>query len=353
MSEISLTEAASEIIAIEEAMPIHAPASVRLIDNFNDLSQAVWFRARESTHPSALQNLTDVVYDVPIRVLMKDGRRIPESRNMAPQDRYETLCEDAGRMVEVDDDMRTVIATNMSSDNYYHWMVQILPGIDWAARTNRHGKLRLGVRPLLQWQRESLALLGLEGLPVLELDAAKQYRFPRAQFNDFVRGELTYAVSRAVAITLRRLAARVPDDGAGQADAIFVSRTDSPTRPLRNEEKLIGLMERLGIRVIIPGTLSVADQVRAFRAAKLVVGLHGAGMSNIAFCQPGTIVYELLPRHYPNACFDFLAQSAQLNYWAEMFGENASDNPQAEPWSVELESVGRHVGEALARLSQS
>jgi len=348
MNEISLKEAASEIIPIEEEMSISNPSTVRLFDDLNDVPTAAWFEARNRTHPSNLYQLSDVVYDASIRVLMKDGRRLPESRNMTPPEAYDNLRLDPARIVKLDGSKRYVIATNMASTNYYHWMVQILPGIDWAARTNRGERLRLAANPMLNWQRESLQILGLQDIPILELDVGKQYAFRRAQFNDFVRGELTYAVSNAVVLALRRLAARVPNDGTKRPEAIYVARTDSQYRPLGNEAQLIAIMERLGVHTIVPGAHSVAEQVQHFRAARLVVAPHGAGLSNIAFCEPGTLIYELLPRHYPNACFDFLAQSSRLTYWCEMFGDGTA--PADGVWHVDLERVARTVGSSISHI---
>lgn len=334
MTEISLSEAADRIIDIETEAPF-PKGTVHLFDNFDDPPLAAWFLPRDKTANARLYDLSDVVFDTHFQVLMKNGRRIPESRYMTSVDEYAVVAEAPERQITNDSAECLIIASNRSSNNYYHWMVQTLPGIDWAARTSRSGQIAIFARPLSTWQRDSLALLGLSGVPVIAQEAARQYRLHRAQFNDFVAGVMTYQVSRAIGATFRRMAAQVPASGQ-TAPAVYVARTDSPYRALLNEAEVIAALEREGIHIVVPSEHSLAEQIQIFRAARLVIGPHGAGMSNIGFCQPGTVVYEILPRHFPNACFDFLAQSAGLRYYAAVFGGPLTGNPLEQSWSVSL-----------------
>ena len=76
---------------------------------------------------------------------------------------------------------------------------------------------------------------------------------------------------------------------------------------MRNEDALLDAMRHRGFEIVVPGALTLTEQIRVFREASVVVGPHGAGLTNIVFCEPGTIVYELVPDHYPNICFGNLA----------------------------------------------
>jgi hypothetical protein len=74
-------------------------------------------------------------------------------------------------------------------------------------------------------------------------------------------------------------------------------------------------------------------------------------MTNIAFCRPGAVVYELLPRGYPNACMNRLAQSGSVNYAADLF-DNIDDGlpPWRAPWTVDLARIEQAVTELLRLL---
>jgi capsular polysaccharide biosynthesis protein len=109
---------------------------------------------------------------------------------------------------------------------------------------------------------------------------------------------------------------------------IYVDRRASPARPLTNESAVIAALLRYGFEPVRLETLSVADQVRLFRGAEAVVAPHGAALTNIGFCRPGTLVIELLMDAYCNWCFRHLAGLMQLRYdcvlgrarkpWAEL-----------------------------------
>jgi capsular polysaccharide biosynthesis protein len=79
------------------------------------------------------------------------------------------------------------------------------------------------------------------------------------------------------------------------ADKIFVSRRSvhETYRALLNEDELCQALIDIGFVVVEPQHLTFQEQIRLFNNAKLVVGLGGAGMFNVAFCQPGTPVVSI------------------------------------------------------------
>jgi capsular polysaccharide biosynthesis protein len=95
---------------------------------------------------------------------------------------------------------------------------------------------------------------------------------------------------------------------------IYIDRRPSRLRPLVNEDELVAGLSRLGFVAVQPETMSMADQVRLFRGADVIVAPHGAALTNLGFCRPGTQVIELLMDAYCNWCFRNLAGLMQLRY---------------------------------------
>ena len=95
---------------------------------------------------------------------------------------------------------------------------------------------------------------------------------------------------------------------------LLVSRRDSPFRRIRNEAQLAGLLEPLGFEVIVPGDLSFEEQIAAFRDATHVIAPHGAGLTNILWCAPGTHVLEVFHPHYGTWAYAMLKDVLELNY---------------------------------------
>ena len=97
---------------------------------------------------------------------------------------------------------------------------------------------------------------------------------------------------------------------------IFISRRDAGARRVTNEAEVLALLGRYGFEAIVPGELPYREQVAAFAAASHVVGPHGAGMTNVALCRPGTRVLELFHPLYGPNCFAMLAHGGRLRYAA-------------------------------------
>lgn len=91
---------------------------------------------------------------------------------------------------------------------------------------------------------------------------------------------------------------------------IYVHRQPFGHRSLRNEEEALLFFRGLGFRVVDPGALSFEEQVRIFSDARVVVGIHGAGMTNILWCKPGAFVLELLPEKLDDGGYRFLSNIA-------------------------------------------
>ena len=101
-------------------------------------------------------------------------------------------------------------------------------------------------------------------------------------------------------------------------------------RDLLNEEAVARRLEAQGFRSIEPGGIALEDQISAFAAARHIVGVVGAAMTNIAFCRPGTKVTMLWPASFPDVFFWFIATHKRLDY-LEIRGEQARTDGD-EPW---------------------
>jgi hypothetical protein len=112
---------------------------------------------------------------------------------------------------------------------------------------------------------------------------------------------------------LSGMAAKVPP---GPPRRLFVRRVPSvhAGRALLNQDELASRLTARGYHVIEPGSMSLEEQIAAFRGATQVVGVLGAAMTNIVFCEPGVTVTCLAGSHMPDTFFWFLANHRGLNY---------------------------------------
>ena len=61
-------------------------------------------------------------------------------------------------------------------------------------------------------------------------------------------------------------------------------------------------------------SLSVAEQAELFSSAEVIIAAHGAALTNITFCQPGTRILEIFPPNYIMHFFWAVSLIGKLNY---------------------------------------
>jgi capsular polysaccharide biosynthesis protein len=158
--------------------------------------------------------------------------------------------------------------------------------------------------------------------------------------------------TRDIRLSLSRLAEAVPRSRfAGQR--IFpsrrrvhlrLSRADTRNRVMLNEAELCSQLEADGYVALVPGSLSVAEQVALFRDAAAIVGQHGAALTNLLFLPPGDAgpkVVELQQENYPAFAFLKISQVKRLRYTAVVsrMVDPGADGRHDSTWEVDIPLV--------------
>ena len=90
------------------------------------------------------------------------------------------------------------------------------------------------------------------------------------------------------------------------------------------------------------------------RGAETIVSPHGAGLTNLGFCRPGTRVIEMLPDSFCNWCFRHLSGLMQLNYDC-VLGRSRKPWPAIDeglhrvPWQISVNHVVAAVSQPAER----
>lgn len=91
---------------------------------------------------------------------------------------------------------------------------------------------------------------------------------------------------------------------------VFVSRKDAYTRRIPDDQE-DSLLPNYSHICVSGWTLS--KQVLLFSATQEIGGVHGAGLTNMVWCAPGTKVTEYFTE-YHNDCYEKLAESLEFSY---------------------------------------
>jgi capsular polysaccharide biosynthesis protein len=134
---------------------------------------------------------------------------------------------------------------------------------------------------------------------------------------------------------------------AGHGRRLFFSRGGSKIRRLVNEDVLFEIAKEHGFERFEARADNHAEQVRAFSDADIVVGVHGAGLGNLAFCKPGTRMLEIFPENFTKSTYLWVSRHIGLEYdW--MVG-GPGDYDQA--FSLDETRFRRKLDELLAGAS--
>ena len=200
------------------------------------------------------------------------------------------------------------LATRGTSTNYYHFLTDLLPRwgiLEEALPGTPVDAVYLSTRT--SYQRQLLALVGLDPLPVVEVEkdaclAPDRLLVPSTPNQDLM----------APPWVVDWLRARLPAsaDLGGRARGLYVTRGSTPnTRRYVEEPDLWPALEARGFTRLDPGTVSVQEQIDAFAAAEVIVAPHGAALANLVFARPGVRVLELFAPDYVNPCYWAITQS--------------------------------------------
>ena len=99
------------------------------------------------------------------------------------------------------------------------------------------------------------------------------------------------------------------------AKRLYISRRDASYRQVLNEDSLETLLKDYGFQAVTLADKSLQEQAQLFHQAEAIIAPHGAGLSNLAFCRPGTTVIELFAPDYVNVCYWSISNLLNLNYW--------------------------------------
>ena len=83
------------------------------------------------------------------------------------------------------------------------------------------------------------------------------------------------------------------DDKLNATRKIFISRKDASSRTITNEDELINFLKNKDFEIINLSEKKFIDQVKIFNSAKLIVAMHGAGLTNLLFCKSNAKVIEI------------------------------------------------------------
>jgi Glycosyltransferase 61 len=161
---------------------------------------------------------------------------------------------------------------------------------------------------------EYLNILGCNNSQVIDSRQYHHQLLPQSQVYFREKDTMWFLCAPPELIQIARNYLIPPQIGKG-AKIIFVERLGGYRQAIGLTDSVRSRLKDLGVSFFDPARASVQTQIETFAAAKIVLGIHGAGLANIMWCQPDTKVIEIFHPKFAPWCYAILANQLGMDYY--------------------------------------
>lgn len=258
--------------------------------------------------------------------------------------RFSTVLTDLQGEIDIEFPSETplFLLVRHPTTNYYHWIVDYLPKLmafdEFNSRNNERSKILIENDPPC-WVVESLESMGYteQDWTNWTNESARIERLLVPQHTSRTRGSPPLPSP----YECRFVRDRVLDDlhRHPTSDYIFISRQRSRDRRIRNVDEIEGILTELGFDTVILEEMSFPEQASLFSHAEVVVGVHGAGLTNLIFGTDLDVV-EIFPDSEIRDHYFYLSEVLGHRY-NFLVSDQVGADVEIEP--TELKTVLEHV----------
>ena len=225
-----------------------------------------------------------------------------------------------GQISTIKDDGRYITIVNEWSNNFFHWFTEAVPKLYCFLHIDEKPIILLPSNHAFPFQKRTLEILGFKykyfygkGLVCNNVYLPFRLAPSSAQYNPEVLKLLALQLKSGVNLN------------EGKGDRIYVTRAKANRRKIVNEQDVLGKVKSLGFYVIDFEDYNLDEQISIMHNAKILVSIHGAGLTNMIFCKSGSGVLELsLKNQVMDKCYFNLANAMDLKYYYQ-FCESDND----------------------------
>jgi hypothetical protein len=151
------------------------------------------------------------------------------------------------------------------------------------------------------------------------------------------------AVDYARAVFQAAYAERTPPE---LAERIYLTRGDTRLRRVAGEPELMEGLRRRGFHIVQASWSNHHEQIQWFGQARIVMGVHGAGLANILWSQRQPLLVELMSQNGRKSTGLHWAAEVGADYEPVMGGPEAAK----QAFAIDPDAVLRDVDQAIERV---
>jgi capsular polysaccharide biosynthesis protein len=197
------------------------------------------------------------------------------------------------RRESINSDRPIVDLSDHWSGEFYHWLIEALPRLIFYRSQLKNPLLLLSVRHQQSFHQKTLAMLGLGTEDIVYMKNKSRNKLREVYFCDFP-GPIDFHRAELIDQLASELLSAIGCHGPVKPwRKVYLSRQKARHRRIINAAKFEHLVTEMGFEVVYAEELDLAEQMKLFYETQTLISLHGAGLSNIIFMQPGTQLIEM------------------------------------------------------------
>ena len=219
----------------------------------------------------------------------------------------------------------SLLTGGAGNNNYWHWVYDVLPRIELCKKVCNIEMINFFLLPSLEkkFQNETLDFLNI---PKKKRLSSKRFRHIEAK--ELIVTDHPIVVTNNATKDIQNIPVWILDwlkdnfarniKSETKKNKIYIERdnnssNDQPARSIINEKEVKQYLHDNNFISVKLGEIEFKQQVNLFKNADCIIGLHGAGFANLAFCEPGTKIIELKSSN-AGPVIENLAKKNNLNY---------------------------------------
>ena len=199
-----------------------------------------------------------------------------------------------------------------STRSYYHWIMDCLSALFLWKELGLDRKMRLLVTDITDFKRKTLRAYGIPDKAVLE-HKNTQIIVKNIFIPSTIGGGQAWTPMQFLPEFHRKSVAHIKATSNAN-EKIYISRSKTESRPMNNEKDVEIFLIKRGFDIVFLEDFTFHKQIELMKSASLIIAPHGAGLTNLIYCLPNTLIIELLCKRYLNTCFYLLSNISKLKY---------------------------------------
>ena len=222
---------------------------------------------------------------------------------------------------EVNGSLLSLLTGGAGNNNYWHWMYDSISRIGILEKNMKLNDFNFFLVPdkKYKFQRETLKLLGIEK------KSLSSKKFKHIFANSVVATNHPWQFSKSAHKDIENVPGWITrwlrnkflkfKSKKKFYKKIYIDRSDSIInyRRIVNEDKIKKMLRKKKFKILKLTNYSFTQQIGIFNSAKIIVGNHGAGFTNLIFCKKNTKVVEFKDKNTAKI-FNKISKDLGLNY---------------------------------------